>query len=93
MDPDNQLYDAACELLAAAQRLTRASHRRGVEPAVPATIGCIESALDALAVACAGLQSDVTGVQRDAFAELVSALRRAAQASAAARSSSAGLIA
>jgi hypothetical protein len=34
MEPDNALYDAASDLLAAAQRMDRAVQRDGVEPAI-----------------------------------------------------------
>jgi hypothetical protein len=35
MDPDNALYDAACDLVAAASRVDRAVRRDGVEAAIP----------------------------------------------------------
>jgi hypothetical protein len=41
MDPDNELYDAACELLHAAQRVDLASHGAGLDGVVPGTIGCV----------------------------------------------------
>jgi hypothetical protein len=54
MDPDNGLYDAACDLVAAAQRIDRAVRRDGVEAAIPATLRCLHSTLVALTSACAG---------------------------------------
>ena len=47
-DPANELYDAACETLLAAQRLRDAASRPGVQEAVPATVGALEEALAAL---------------------------------------------
>jgi hypothetical protein len=48
MDPDNGLYDAACDLVAAAQRVDRAVRHDGVQPAIPAALGCLHSTLVAL---------------------------------------------
>jgi hypothetical protein len=89
MDPDNELYDAACEVLAAAQRLSRAAAAERVEPAVPATLGCIAASLGALTVGCAAVGRDAGPSQRRAFDELVHALRRAQSACEAARASAA----
>ena len=50
-EPVTQLYDSACELLFAAQNLGIASADRDATPAVAATIGCIDSTLDALTAA------------------------------------------
>jgi hypothetical protein len=87
MDTDNELYDAACDALAAAQRLSRAAAADGVEPAVPATLGCIAATLGALTVGCAALGRDARPSQRSTFDDLVHALRRAHSACEAARSS------
>jgi hypothetical protein len=87
MDPDNELYDAACEMLATAQRLSRAAER--VEPAVPATLGCIAASLGALTVGCAAVGRDARPSQRRTFDDLVHALRRAQSACEAARASAA----
>ena len=89
MDPDNKLYDAACEVLAAAQRLSRAAAAERVEPAVPATLGCIATSLGALTVGCATLGRDAGPLQHRAFDELVHALRRAQSACEATRASAA----
>jgi hypothetical protein len=87
MDPDNELYDAACEVLAAAQRLSRAAAAERIEPAVPATLGCIAASLGALTVTCAALGRDAGSSQRTPFDALVHALRRAQSACEVARAS------
>jgi hypothetical protein len=46
-----QLYDSACELLFAAQQVRAAAGERGSAPAIAATVGCIDAALDALSEA------------------------------------------
>ena len=89
MDADNELYDAPCELLAAAQRLSRAAAAERVEPAMPATLGCIATGLGALTVGCATLGRDAGPWQRRAFDELVHVLRRAQSACEAARAGAA----
>jgi hypothetical protein len=48
-EPVTRLYDTACELLFAAQNLRAAASDRDATPALPATIGCVEATLDALA--------------------------------------------
>jgi hypothetical protein len=58
MDPDNGLYDAACDLVSAAQWADRAVRRDGVEPAIAATLRCVHSTLVALTSACAALSSN-----------------------------------
>jgi hypothetical protein len=85
MDPDNDLYDAACELLEAAQRFDHASRGDGLDGVVPGTIGCVESSLGALARAIEALQI-VDGARRDRFEDLVRALQRAEAACRPARS-------
>ena len=60
MDPDNELYDAACELLQAAQRVDHASQGEGLHGVVPGTIGCVESSLGALARAIEARQISVS---------------------------------
>jgi hypothetical protein len=88
MGPDNALYDAASDLLAAAQRMDRAVRRNGVEPAIPATLGCLHSALGALTSACAALSSNTPPGRNEPLEDLVFVLRRAAAACDAARASS-----
>jgi hypothetical protein len=50
-DPANELYDRACDLLAAATELRRAAARDNNEAAVAATLNCLEAALEETAVA------------------------------------------
>jgi hypothetical protein len=88
MDPDNGLFDAACDLLRAAQRLDGAVRRDGVEAAIPATLGCLHATLVALTSACAALSSNDPPGRNDALEDLVFILRRAAAACDAARASS-----
>ena len=84
--PRQRLYDAACELLQAAQRVDHASHVDGLDGVVPGTIGCVESSLSALARAIEALQISVNGARRDRFEDLVRALQRAEAACRPARS-------
>lgn len=96
MHPDDGLYDAACDLVAAAQRVDRAVRREGVEPAIPATLGCLHSTLIALTSACAALSSNDPPGRNKALEDLVFVLRvfvlrRAAAASDAARARTAEL--
>lgn len=90
MDPDNnELNDAARQVLAAAQRLSRAAAGERIEPATPATLACIAASLGALTLGCAALDRDAGPAQRRPFDELVHALRRTQRACEAARSSAA----
>jgi hypothetical protein len=89
MDPDNDLYDAACDMLAAGQRLSHAAAADGVAPTLPATLGCIAASLGALTVGCAVLGSDARPSQRSTFDDLVHALRGAHSACETARSGAA----
>jgi hypothetical protein len=57
------LYDGACDLLYAAQQMRAAASERGATPALAATLGCIDAALDALVDA-------VSSMRREALAEL-----------------------
>lgn len=90
MDPDNGLYDAACDLVAAAQRVDRAVQRDGAEAAIPATLGCLHSTLMALTSACAALSSQMRPAD-DPLEDLVFVLRHAAIACDAARARTAEL--
>ena len=58
-----QLYDTACEVLFSAQQLRGAAGDRDSAPAIAATIGCIDAALDALSQAMGAMR-------RTAVAEL-----------------------
>jgi hypothetical protein len=80
MDPDNELYDAACELVAAAQRVQEAFVRQGVAPALPASLGCIESSLTSLAAACEVPRRDSADRPCETFHALAMALDHAAKA-------------
>jgi hypothetical protein len=91
MDPDSGLYDAACDLVAAAQRVDRAVRRDGVEPEIPATLGCLHSTLVGLTSACAALSSNDPPGRNEALEDLVFVLRRAAVACDAARARTAAL--
>ena len=91
MDPDNGLYDAACDLVAAAERVDRAIRRDRVEAALPATLGCLHSTLVALTSACAALSSNDPPGRNEALEDLVFVLRRAAVACDAARARTAEL--
>ncbi len=88
MDADNELFDSACDLLAAAESVRRASAGDGIAPAVPATLGCLESSLAALAEACTAL-GQAHGIAGNPFASLASAVRAAEVACREARSRSA----
>ena len=92
--PDNELYDRGCDLVEAAQAIRELAGGRGAERAVPAVLGCIESALQALGAATQNL--DATGGQADApdattrrlhrgYVNLATALADAESACAAAR--------
>jgi hypothetical protein len=55
-DPANELYDRACDVVAAAATLRDASARENTEAATAATLGCLEAALEDIAVAIEQLQ-------------------------------------
>jgi hypothetical protein len=52
---DNELYDRGCDLVEAAMAIRRLSEDRGARRAVPALVGCIESALHELSRAVSSL--------------------------------------
>jgi hypothetical protein len=85
MEPDNALYDAACDLLSAARRMDRAVRRDGVEPSIPAMLGCLHATLAALTSACATLSTNDPPGRNEPLEDLVFVLRRAAAACDAAR--------
>ena len=64
-DPENQLFDEACALLEAAQRLRRASTAPGAEAALAPALGVIEAAAYELAVGCRHLRGRLAGAGRD----------------------------
>jgi hypothetical protein len=59
-DPDNELYDRGCDLVEAAAAIRRAAASRQAGRAVPAVLGCMESALEELLCACDGLEQTTT---------------------------------
>jgi hypothetical protein len=59
---DNELYDRGCDLVEAAMAIRRLSEDRSAAGAVPALLGCIESALHELGCAVSSLD----GVSSDA---------------------------
>lgn len=95
-DRGAELYDAACEVLAAAQRLAAAARTQGVGPAIPATLGCLGESLAELARSSEALAEEMrrthTVPNRPATAcigaldDLTGTLRAARSASEAARS-------
>jgi hypothetical protein len=59
-EPDNELYDRGCDLVEAATAIRRAADSREAGRAVPAVLGCIESALQELLWASAALEQTTT---------------------------------
>ena len=57
-DPAHDLYDAACELLLAAQALRAAAGARGAAPSFAATVGCLDTSLEALAEAVDSMRDE-----------------------------------
>jgi hypothetical protein len=51
-----QLYDSACDVLFSAQQLRAAAGDRDSAPAIAATVGCIDAALDALSQAVGAMR-------------------------------------
>ncbi len=91
---DNELYDHGCDLVEAAMAIRRLSEDRGAARAVPALLGCFESALHELGGAVSELDENTGGIRvppataqrmHRAFMNLGLALADAELASAAAR--------
>lgn len=59
-EPDNELYDRGCDLVEAAAAIRRSAGAREAGRAVPAVLGCIESALEELLWAAATLEQTTT---------------------------------
>ena len=57
--PDNELYDRGADLFEAATAIRRVAGSPGASRAVPAVLGCIESALEELEGAAAALERAV----------------------------------
>jgi hypothetical protein len=64
-EPDNELFDHGCDLVQAAAAIRRAAGSPQAARAVPAVLGCIESALEELFWASAMLEETTA----EAFAE------------------------
>src|SRR3954470_11584889 len=60
--PDNELYDRGAELVEAATAIRLVASAPGAGRAVPAVLGCIESALQELALASAALHRTTADV-------------------------------
>lgn len=56
-DPANELYDRACDVLAAAAALRDVSSSENNDAAIAATLGCLEVTLDDVAVAVEQLRN------------------------------------
>jgi hypothetical protein len=56
-EPDNELYDYGCDLVLAASAIRRAAEAPEAARAVPAVLGCIETALAELFWASAALEA------------------------------------
>ena len=59
---DNELYDHGCDLVEAATAIRRLSEDRRAERAVPALLGCFESALHELGCAVTNLDENANEV-------------------------------
>src|ERR687890_1553795 len=98
--PDNELYDRGADLVEAATAIRRVAGSPEARRAVPAVLGCIESALEQLEGAAAALEQAVAEVtsttsscsdrrierMKRGYANLQEALFDARAAAAAARS-------
>ena len=96
--PDNELYDRGADLVEAAMAIRRVAGSPEASRAVPAVLGCIDSALQELALASAALEQameeDDSAARTDrvvermhrGYANLHAALSDAHTAAAAARS-------
>jgi hypothetical protein len=60
--PDNELYDRGAELVEAAMAIRRVAASREAGRAIPAVLGCIESALQELVLASAALERTTADV-------------------------------
>jgi hypothetical protein len=96
---ENELYDAGSELVEAATSIRRIAADPTASAAVPALLGCIETALAELSHACAQLQSAVDATDarahrlRRGYDNLADALDDAAAAGRAARALAARCVA
>ena|SRR5215213_446708 len=60
--PDNELYDRGAELVESAMAIRRVAASPEATRAIPAVLGCIESALDELVAASAALEQNTAEV-------------------------------
>jgi hypothetical protein len=58
-DRSAQLYDCACDVLAAAQALSAAARRHDFDEALPATLGCLGESLAELARSSSAMTEEV----------------------------------
>jgi hypothetical protein len=58
-DRSAQLYDCACDVLAAAQALSAAARRHDLDEAIPATLACLGESLAELARSSSALTEEV----------------------------------
>jgi hypothetical protein len=58
-DPSTQLYDGACDVLAAAKTMYAAARRHDFDQAIPATLGCLDKSLALLARSSSALAEEV----------------------------------
>jgi hypothetical protein len=58
-DPSAELFERACDLLAAAEAMRPAAGQPGSAPAIAATLGCVETALEALVDAAAAMRAEM----------------------------------
>jgi hypothetical protein len=63
-EPENELYDRACDLVEAADAIRRLAREPGAAQAVPAVLGCVQDAIGHLNVACAGLEQTAADAAR-----------------------------
>jgi hypothetical protein len=89
MHAENELFDAACDVLEATRRLVAAARDEDCERAMPATLGCLSSALASLADATAYMRAHAAPDDHPLLSELARTLSRAARAADGARSASA----
>src|SRR4051794_186163 len=88
MDADNELYDAACGLLEATERLLHAAQRPGLEPALAATVGCLGSSPGTLTSAAPLRRRRRDAPSAAAFGDVVEGRARAPRACELARARS-----
>jgi hypothetical protein len=63
--PDNELYDRGCDLVEAAASIRRLAADARAARAMPAVLGCIETALQDLRGACPAMAQTTDGVIRE----------------------------